>query len=162
MQKRLDVYNNGPILYLTSAPIHLRGVDHQAALVATRAAHDPLPQYSMNTVPHHVEMIPPSSVWDEIPKGAAGWTREKSLISKLHVVEEDRFLSIAPVNVAENVKTGLDAPDFFQKLRVTKTEIHVMFLRQDKLAVSAFHENSSSIIPEDNESREYQSAGGSS
>jgi hypothetical protein len=88
----------------------------------------------MNTVPQHVEVIPPSSVGDKIPKGTAGWTGEKSLISKLHVVKIDGFLPVAPVDVTENVETGFDAPDFFQKLRVTKTEIHVMFLRRDKSA----------------------------
>lgn len=82
----------------------------------------------MNSMQQHVKVIPPSSVWNEIPKGSASRAREQPLIGKLHVVEEDGFLAVAPVNVAKDVETRFDAPEFFKQIRIAKTKIQVVFL----------------------------------
>jgi hypothetical protein len=70
---------------------------------------------------------------------------------------------MTPVNMPKNVKAGLDTPEFFQKVSVAKTEIQVMFLRRNTLAsmhldVTMGEKEGQDSIPEDNESREYQSA----
>lgn len=83
----------------------------------------------MNPMQQHVEVIPPSGVWNKIPKGPASRPREQPLIGKLHVVEEYGFLAVAPVNMAKDVETRLDAPKFFKQIRIAKTKIQVVFRR---------------------------------
>lgn len=82
----------------------------------------------MNSMQQHVKVIPPSSIWNKIPKGSTSRPREQSLVGKLHIVEEDGFLAVAPMNMTKDVKTRLDAPELFKQIRIAKTKIQVVFL----------------------------------
>jgi hypothetical protein len=102
-------------------------------VVAAWATHDPLPDDAVKTVPKDVQSVDPRCAGDDVPDEACARAGQQSLVGELHLVEENGFLAIAPVDVTEDVQTRLDPPDFAEKMRTAEIIVAMVLLRQSQL-----------------------------
>jgi hypothetical protein len=140
-----QIHNNGPALHLASVAIHLGCVDHQTALVAPRSTHEPLPKNTFNTVVHDCGNVEPRFAREEVPDQAATRAGEQPLVCLLKLVEVNGLLSVAPVNVAEDVKARLRAPDLAKEVWTAKIIIEVVFLRIGGVSGNCFWTNGAGV-----------------
>lgn len=66
------------------------------------------------------QIIKPSLVRDEISNWTTARTRHDTFVCLLETVEEDGFFTVGVMDVAEDVQTGLYAPDFTEEIIVAK------------------------------------------
>jgi hypothetical protein len=124
----LNVNDHSPTLDLARVAVHLTSIHHQATLVATRPRHDPLPQYTMDTVGQNAQDVNPGLVGEKVPDEAAAGAGEEVLVGLLKLIPEDGFLAIAPVDMAEDVETRFHAPNFAEEVAASETEVAVVKL----------------------------------
>ena len=126
----LQVHHLGTTPHPAGVAVHLRRVHHQAPVVAPGPAHEPLPQDALDGVVHDSEDVDPRVVGHEVPEEAQAGPREQSLVRLLQGVEVDGLPAVAPVDVAEDVETGLDAPHFPEELGAAEVVVEMVFLPQ--------------------------------
>jgi hypothetical protein len=71
--------------------------------------------------------INPLATREEVPYEAALRSREDPLVCSLAFVEVDGLGAGSPVNVAEDVESRLDAPDFAEQMGAAEEEVEVGF-----------------------------------
>lgn len=135
----LNVHNDGTRLDAAGITVHLRGIDHDAALIASGAAHEPFPGHTLHAVVDDLPHIKPGSVGDKVHDGAAAGTREERLVRGLHFVKVDRLLAVGPVAVAKDVQTWPDTPGFAEEMWASKVKIEVVFLRSMRKCSTRVH-----------------------
>jgi hypothetical protein len=70
----------------------------------------------------------PVLVWEEVEDRAPRGQREDALVGDLEVVVVDGLAARAPVDVAEDVEAGLDAPDLAEEVGAAEVEIAMVRL----------------------------------
>lgn len=112
----LQVNHNCSALDLAAIPIHLRCIDQEAPRIAARPAHQPLPQHALDAKVQDLEHVDPCVIRDEVKDGTPARAREDALIRGLQVIEEGGLLAGTPVDVAEDMEAGPDAPKFAEEV----------------------------------------------
>lgn len=82
----------------------------------------------MYAVVQHLEGVGPGLVGEHVAEEAAAGPGQQTLVGELHLIEEYGLLARAPVDVAEDVQAGLDAPDLAEEVRAAEVEVLVVFL----------------------------------
>ncbi|KAF7543567.1 hypothetical protein G7Z17_g10641 [Cylindrodendrum hubeiense] len=113
-------------LHFARVSVHLGCIYHYAALVAAGSGHEPLPKDTVDTMVDERDEVGPRLIGNEVPDEAVAGSGEHPLISLLEVIEECGFLTICPVDVAEYVEPGFDAPDLTQEVTAAEAEITVV------------------------------------
>jgi len=126
--KGLNIDYNGSAPRAARVLVHLRRIDHEAALVAPRPAHEPLPQHAVDAVKDDLRGVDPRPAGDEVAEQASAGPGEEMLVGELHVVEIGRLLAVGAVYVSEDVQAGADAPDFAQEVRAAEVNVAMVFL----------------------------------
>lgn len=93
----------------------MRGVDHETAGVAAGPDHEPLPDDAVDAVAQDGEGVAPAGVGEEVTEEATRRAGHEGLVGALAVVKVDGLATVTPVDVAEDVEFGADAPDFLEE-----------------------------------------------
>lgn len=70
--------------------------------------------------------VDPGLIRNKVPDETAAGSGEQTLIYLLKLIEKGGLLAICPVDMAEYVKLGLDAPDLTQEVTAAEAKITVV------------------------------------